>query len=82
MNTLDFDLAALSLDLNAAEDEEKTDSTSDTQDPLETKLALAHEFSAIGDEHGARALIEEVIAEATGAMKTKAKLALSQLQAS
>ena len=82
LNTLDFDLGALSLDLDDAEDEESTTSTSDSQDPLETKLALAHEFSAIGDEHGARALIEEVIAEASGAMKTKAKLALSQLQAS
>lgn len=82
LNTLDFDLGALSLDLDDAVDEETTASTSDSQDPLETKLALAHEFSAIGDEHGARALIEEVIAEASGAMKTKAKLALSQLQVS
>ena len=88
MKDLDFDLAALSLDLNLDlnvdedEEEETTASSSDSQDPLETKLALAHEFSAIGDKHGARALIEEVIAEASGAMKTKAKLALSQLQVS
>ena len=52
---------------------------SDTQDPLETKLALADEFRAIGDDDGARALIEEVIAEASGAMKAKAERALSKL---
>ena len=48
-------------------------------DPLETKLALAEEFKAIGDDDGARALIEEVIAEASGEMKSKAQLALKQL---
>lgn len=48
-------------------------------DPLETKLALAEEFKAIGDDDGARALIEEVISEASGEMKTKAQLALKQL---
>ena len=48
-------------------------------DPLETKLALADEFKAIGDDDGARALIEEVIAEASGEMKAKAQRALKQL---
>lgn len=50
-----------------------------TGDPLETKLALAEEFKAIGDDDGARALIEEVIGEANGDMKAKAQLALSRL---
>ncbi len=50
-----------------------------TGDPLETKLALAEEFKAIGDDDGARALIEEVIGEASGDMKAKAQLALSRL---
>lgn len=49
------------------------------EDALATKLALAEEFSAIGDDDGARALIEEVIAEATGDMKTKAQRALNNL---
>ena len=49
------------------------------QDPLETKLALAEEFLAIGDDDGARALIEEVIAEASGDMKSKAETALGKL---
>lgn len=50
-----------------------------SDDALETKLALADEFKAIGDDEGARALIEEVIAEATGEMKAKAQRALKQL---
>jgi FimV-like protein len=82
LNALDFELGLLSLDLGEASGQEQVPPMVDSQDPLETKLALAHEFSAIGDEHGARALIEEVIAEASGAMKTKAERALSQLQVS
>ncbi len=82
LSALDFELGLLSLDLGEASGKEQASPMVDSQDPLETKLALAHEFSAIGDEHGARALIEEVIAEASGAMKTKAELALSQLQVS
>lgn len=50
-----------------------------SDDPLETKLSLAEEFKAIGDDDGARALIEEVISEATGDMKAKAQRALSSL---
>jgi pilus assembly protein FimV len=82
LSALDFELGLLSLDLGEASGKEQASPMIDSQDPLETKLALAHEFSAIGDEHGARALIEEVIAEATGAMRTKAERALSQLQVS
>jgi len=44
-----------------------------SEDPLETKLALAEEFISIGDEDGARALIEEVMSEATGDMRAKAQ---------
>ena len=42
-------------------------------------LILADEFVSIGDDDGARALIEEVIAEATGDLKAKAQRALSSL---
>jgi pilus assembly protein FimV len=49
------------------------------EDPLATKLALAEEFNAIGDADGARALIEEVIAEAQGSLKAKAQRLLGQL---
>jgi pilus assembly protein FimV len=43
------------------------------EDPLATKLALAQEFHVIGDDSSARSLVKEVLAEATGAMKTKAE---------
>ncbi len=48
-------------------------------DPLATKLALAEEFNAIGDTDGARTLIEEVVAEATGPLKTRAQRLLAEL---
>jgi pilus assembly protein FimV len=51
----------------------------DIQDPLATKLALAEEFQAIGDTDGARALIQEVADEATGAVKAKAQRLLSEM---
>lgn len=72
---LEFDLGSLSLDLDGP----STEQTPVSDDPLATKLALAEEFSAIGDTDGARALIEEIIAEATGDMKAKAQEALSRL---
>ena len=49
------------------------------EDPLETKLALAQEFVAIGDEFGAREILEEVIASATGDLQAKARAALAKL---
>jgi pilus assembly protein FimV len=91
---LEFDLASLSLDLDppvekaaeAATEEPANDVSADdepastmSEDPLETKLALAEEFVSIGDEDGARALIEEVISEATGEVRTKAQKALAAL---
>lgn len=48
-------------------------------DPLETKLSLAREFEAIGDTDGARSLAEEVEAEASGALKDRARAFLAQL---
>ena len=48
-------------------------------DPLATKLALAEEFNAIGDTDGARTLIEEVVAESSGALKTRAQRMLAEL---
>ncbi len=81
LGMLEFDLGSLSLDLG---DEAPTDTAAspmvnEYEDPLVTKLALAEEFRAIGDEDGARALIEEVISEASGDMKIKAQRALSNL---
>jgi len=90
---LEFDLGSLSLDLDppaekapevsadasTAEPEDDAPVSTMTEDPLETKLALAEEFVSIGDEDGARALIEEVISEATGDVRAKAQRALAAL---
>ena len=79
-DALDFDLGGLSLDLETSKPEAAPpDAAEIPDDSLETKLALAEEFNTIGDEDGARALIEEVIAESTGAMRAKAEQALARL---
>ena len=74
---LEFDLSSLSLDLDSPAGPASPEIM---DDPLVTKLALAEEFNAIGDSDGARAMIEEVIAEATGDMKAKAEQALRALK--
>lgn len=48
-------------------------------DSLSTKLDLAQEFNSIGDSEGARTLIEEVLAEASGPLKERAQKMLSEL---
>lgn len=78
---LDFDLGSLDLDLGATP--EPAPSTQPVHnladDPLSTKLDLAQEFNAIGDSEGARALIEEVLAEASGPLKERAQKMLSDI---
>ena len=76
---LSFDLDSLSLDLAEDRLTMPGDLPEPVMDALETKLALADEFRAIGDEDGARALIEEVIAEASGDVKSRAQQALNKL---
>ena len=91
---IEFDLGALSLDLPAAAapapepatlggDSLSTGGleldTNDGEDPLATKLALAQEFNAIGDADGARSLAQEVIAEASGDLKSKAQKFLAEI---
>ena len=75
---LEFDLGTLSLDLNTPETPAQ-EVSSEPEDPLVTKLALAEEFVSIGDDDGARALIEEVLAEASGDLKARAQRALNSL---
>jgi len=77
---LPLDLGSLSLDLGEEFQDSKAALADLSDDPLETKLDLAEEFRAIGDEDGARALIEEVIEAATGDMKTRAERALGKLK--
>ncbi len=74
-NLMNFDMGGLSLDLGTPSEQPD----SGNEDPLATKLALADEFKAIGDTDGARALIEEIIAEASGDMKSRAQKALAAL---
>ena len=91
---MEFDLGELSLDLHApstpmAAPASKAQaptamsmddgSAAAQDDPLSTKLALAEEFDAIGDTDGARTLIEEVVAESSGALKIRAQRMLSEL---
>ena len=80
---LEFDLGSLSLDLEPSKANEpgaeEEDSSAFANDSLETKLALAEEFVSIGDQDGARALIEEVVAEATGELREKAQRAMANL---
>jgi pilus assembly protein FimV len=78
---MSFDLGDLSLDLNGKPDADAAPASADlgAESPLETKLSLAEEFRAIGDLEGARSLAEEVLAEASGALKTKASAFLADL---
>jgi pilus assembly protein FimV len=70
-NTLDFG----DFDLGAPA---AAPSPADAAD-LARKLELAEEFRQIGDAEGARDLLEEVVAKADGALKTKAQGMLDQL---
>ena len=65
--------AAAAATAAAASDGEEADS------PLATKLALAEEFNAIGDADGARSLAEEVLAEASGDLKSRAQRLLAEI---
>ncbi len=50
-----------------------------SQTHLETKLALAQEFRAIGDAMGAKMLANEVAAQATGTLQTQATNFLAEM---
>lgn len=92
---MDFDLGDLSLDLTAPSKPMAAPAAAATpmpalelpdaaaepsqDDPLATKLALAEEFNAIGDTDGARTLVEEVVAESSGALKIRAQRMLAEL---
>ena len=51
----------------------------DGSDPIARKLELADEFRQIGDMEGARDLLQEVIAKASGATKSRAQAMLNDL---
>ncbi len=84
---LPFDLSGISLDLDqpvtVADDPHTTPGglayDGDGGDPLARKLELAEEFQRIGDKDGARDLLREVLATASGATKTKAQGMLDRI---
>jgi pilus assembly protein FimV len=84
---LAFDLSGISLDLDKPARAEPTLGAIDlpfiedesSHDPLARKLELAEEFQRIGDKDGARDLLREVLATASGATKTKAQGMLDDL---
>ena len=85
---LDFDLGAISLDLDAPaktsgapamEDVDTGSDEDDGRDPLERKLDLAEEFRQIGDMEGARDLLQEVVAKGSGSLRSKAQSMLNAL---
>ncbi|HEY8358272.1 MAG TPA: FimV/HubP family polar landmark protein, partial [Ramlibacter sp.] len=86
---IEFDMSALSLDLpgakrsadaGAAAAAARVAAADEVADnPLATKLALAEEFNAIGDADGARSLAEEVVAEASGDLKSRAQRLLAEI---
>ena len=76
---MEFDLGHLSLDLNNAESKPSSVSSTVGNGPLETKLALAQEFHAIGDKTGAKMLVNEVLILANGTLKTRAETLLAEI---
>jgi pilus assembly protein FimV len=82
---LEFDLGSLSLDLGGPITESPSlaasgaSALSVSDDPLETKFALAEEFRTLGDTDGARSLAEEVASQAKGPLKAKAQSFLASL---
>jgi pilus assembly protein FimV len=76
---IEFDLGHLSLDLNSAAPKASAEATTDSNGPLETKLALAQEFRSIGDATGAKMLANEVLALASGNLKTRAETLLAEI---
>jgi pilus assembly protein FimV len=90
---LPFDLSGISLDLGKPKSKGTEpaldygslgpDSTQqppmEPSDPLVRKLELAEEFRQIGDKDGARDLLEEVLAKASGPLKVRAQSLLDAL---
>lgn len=84
-NAFDFDLSSLeSLGTDApaqpaAEQAPSLDGMSLSEDPLSTKLDLARVYLDMGDKEGAREVLEELLAEAQGPLKSEAETLLSSL---
>ena len=78
----DFDLSSLDEPAPAAAPAEAApslDGMSLSDDPLSTKLDLARVYLDMGDKEGAREVLEELLAEAQGALKSEAESLLASL---
>jgi len=75
----DLDMPPLAFELDQASTQGGEIAGDDADNPLATKLALAEEFNAIGDADGARSLAEEVLAEASGDLKSRAQRLLAEI---
>lgn len=74
---LTFNLDDINLDLTPSETPEGNDGAN--SEALFTKFELAKEFLSLGDRVAAKALAEEVQADATGLLKRRAELFLADL---
>lgn len=77
---LEFDLGDLEDFGRAGEDTATADLRDGADDPLQRKFELADEFRQIGDVEGARHLLEEVVAKASGPLKARAQNLLDNLE--
>lgn len=78
----DFDLSSLDEPAAApaaAEAAPSLDGMSLSDDPLSTKLDLARVYLDMGDKEGAREVLEELLTEAQGALKSEAESLLASL---
>ena len=75
-DAMDFDLASLTLSQPA----EKLNAKGQGDDRLDASLALAEQFIAIDEKEGARALLQEVIADGNDSLRQRAKALLTQVQ--
>jgi len=77
---MNLNLGGLSLDLDVP-DLSVSDPTSSPSDneAMSNKLALAKEFVAMGDKEGARALVDEVLANSSGEVRAQAESLLFEL---
>ena len=57
---------------------DSTDDASDDED-VSTKLDLARAYAEMGDEEGARSILEEVVSEGTAGQQDEANKLLSEL---
>lgn len=75
---LNFNLSDINLDLNPSAGSANASDAANAE-ALFTKFELAKEFLSLGDRVAAKALAEEVHADATGLLKRRAELFLAEL---